>query len=106
MRTSAQALATALAVGTFFVLFFLAYLCMYLAPTDGLRHWGAIMWWRLFLLGPAWPKEALGLGGMAELRGQQLAPVMVSVPAARGRQFRMGEPSSRPLFGDDGEGSL
>ena len=103
MRTSAQAFATVLAVGTFFAAVYLTYLCMYLAPTSRLRHWGATRWWVLFLLGPAWAKEIFGFGGVARLHYQQLAPALAPVPAARGRQLRRGEPANRLPFGDDGE---
>lgn len=102
MRTSAQAFATVLAVGTFFALIYLAYLCMYLAPTSRLRHWGATRWWRLFLLGPARPEEALEFGDMARLHYQRLAPALAPIPGARGQQLRLGESASRLPFGDDG----
>jgi hypothetical protein len=50
----AQAFATVLAVGAFFGLVYVAYLCMHLAPTGRLRQWGVTRWWLLLLLGPKW----------------------------------------------------
>lgn len=102
MRTSAHAFGTVLSIGTFFALIYLAYLCMYLAPTSRLRHWGAARWWRLFLLGPTWPEKGLGIGDMARLHYQRLSPALAPIPYAPGQQLKVAESAKRLSFGEDG----
>ena len=104
MRTSIQAILTVLAAGTFFAAVYLAYLCMYLAPTRGLRDWGATRWWFLLLLGPAGFREVFGFAGMAMLLFRR--PALAPVPAYRGRRSRLGESAVRLPLGDDGEACL
>ena len=55
MGMVAQALRTILAVVAFFAMVYLAYLCMYLAPTARLRRWGTTTSWLL-----SWPAVAGG----------------------------------------------
>ncbi len=45
------ALRTILAILAFFAMVYLAYVCMYLAPTARLRRWGATTSWLLSLRG-------------------------------------------------------
>ncbi len=74
MRATTQAFVMVLSVGTFLSLVYLAYLCMYLAPTSRLRRRGAAMWGRLSLLGPAWPKEVCAGSGPSSPVGQAGPP--------------------------------
>lgn len=51
MRMLTQELCMILAMATFFAMIYVTFLCMYLAPTDRLRRWGAITYYRLFVHG-------------------------------------------------------
>jgi len=56
MSAITQDVRTLRAVAEFFALVYLAYVVMYVAPTDRLRRWGAKTWWHRFSVGPEWPK--------------------------------------------------
>jgi hypothetical protein len=56
-----RALRVALDTTVFLVMIYLTYVCMYLAPTGRIRHWGAATWLILFRLGPDWRTENTGL---------------------------------------------
>jgi len=88
----AQGLCASVALATYFATIYLAYLWMYLAPTDGLRRGGAATWYRLFASGPAWERAATWSGGAAELPACSLAPVRLVPASAPGGQPEPSEP--------------
>jgi hypothetical protein len=64
LSTLERALRATLDLARFFAMIYLTYACMYLAPTNRVRQWGADTWLRLFRHGPAWPTEIIGVHGM------------------------------------------
>lgn len=104
MRTSVQAIITVLSAGIFIAAVYLAYLCMCLGPTSGLRDWGATRWGLLLLLGPAGFREVFGFAGMAMLLFRR--PALAQVPAYRRRRSSLRESAKGLPLGDDGETCL
>ena len=74
MSVLSQVSHTIAPTATFFAVVYLAYLCMYLAPTGHLRRWGATTLGLLILLGPARRGGVIRIDGTADLRGYRLTP--------------------------------
>lgn len=60
LGTLVRASRAMLGLAGFFTTIYLAYACIFLAPTGRIRRWGLSTWLLLFQSGPKWPFEVVG----------------------------------------------